>query len=251
MSESATYQVHIPVFDGPFDLLLHLIRENQVDIYDIPIAVITDQYLDYLEQMKKMDLEIASSFLVMAATLLALKAKMLLPKTVIDEENEEETDIRSDLVQDLLEYMRYKEAAQNMEQLACDQRRHFSRPNEEELYLNLFSEENPLTGKTLDDLEKAFARILHKAESRGLVMHIEREQITLDDRFAHLLKLINENPQGISFDAAFEDCRSKMCLIVTFLALLEMVRQNLILISQGDTYQEIYLYAGDLGKHER
>ena len=195
MSESATYQVHIPVFDGPFDLLLHLIRENQVDIYDIPIAVITDQYLDYLEQMKKMDLEIASSFLVMAATLLALKAKMLLPKTVIDEENEEETDIRSDLVQDLLEYMRYKEAAQNMEQLACDQRRHFSRPNEEELYLNLFSEENPLTGKTLDDLEKAFARILHKAESRGLVMHIEREQITLDDRFAHLLKLINENPQ--------------------------------------------------------
>ena len=103
MSESATYQVHIPVFDGPFDLLLHLIRENQVDIYDIPIAVITDQYLDYLEQMKKMDLEIASSFLVMAATLLALKAKMLLPKTVIDEENEEETDIRSDLVQDLLE----------------------------------------------------------------------------------------------------------------------------------------------------
>lgn len=147
--------------------------------------------------------------------------------------------------------MRYKEAAQNMEQLACDQRRHFSRPNEEELYLNLFSEENPLTGKTLDDLEKAFARILHKAESRGLVMHIEREQITLDDRFSHLLKLINENPQGISFDAAFEDCRSKMCLIVTFLALLEMVRQNLILISQGDTYQEIYLYAGDLGKHER
>ena len=99
------YEIHLPVFEGPFDLLLHLIRQNQVDIYDIPITLITDQYLDYLEQMKQMDLEIASSFLVMASTLLAIKAKMLLPSPPADDEEEPE-DAREELVRDLVEYLK-------------------------------------------------------------------------------------------------------------------------------------------------
>jgi segregation and condensation protein A len=245
-----TYDIRLPAFEGPFDLLLHLIRQNQVDIYDIPISLITDQYLAYLDQMKEMDLEVASSFLVIAATLLAIKAKMLLPTPPADEEEEPE-DARAELVHDLLEYMVYKDAARNMEEMVVTQRRYFARPNEDALYLNMFSEENPLTGKTLDDLQAAFAVVMKKAEARGMVMHIGREQITLHDRLGQLYRLIKQNPKGITFFAAFEDCQSKMGLIVTFLALLELMRQSVVKIMQNNTYGEIYLYPGDLDKYER
>lgn len=244
------YEIHLPIFEGPFDLLLHLIKENQVDIYDIPIAKITDEYLDYLDKMKQMDLEIASSFLVMASTLLAIKARMLLPKPLADDE-EEDSDARTELVHDLLEYMRFKDAAKTLESMAQQQKQHFARPNEEELYLNLFSKENPLSGKTLDDLQIAFREVMKKADSRGIVMHIEREQITLQDRLEYLYKLVSEKPQGMAFSSIFDDCSSKMALIITFLALLELIRQSVIKISQSKAYQEIYLYAGDLTKYER
>ena len=125
------YNIHLPVFEGPFDLLLHLIRQNQVDIYDIPISLITDQYLDYLEQMKQMDLEIASSFLVMASTLLAIKAKMLLP-TPPSEDDEEPEDARESLVRDLVEYIKFKDMAKVMESMAEKRHTSFQRPNREE-----------------------------------------------------------------------------------------------------------------------
>ena len=171
------YNIHLPVFEGPFDLLLHLIRQNQVDIYDIPISLITDQYLDYLEQMKQMDLEIASSFLVMASTLLAIKAKMLLP-TPPSEDDEEPEDARDSLVRDLVEYIKFKDMAKVMESMAKKRHTSFQRPNREEEFLNLFSDENPLTGKTLDDLRAAFSVVLKKAEETGMVMRIDKEQIT-------------------------------------------------------------------------
>ena len=245
-----SYEIHLPTFEGPFDLLLHLIRQNQVDIYDIPISLITDQYLEYLEQMKEMDLEIASSFLVMAATLLAIKAKMLLP-TPPEEDEEDIEDARAELVHDILEYMHFKEAAQNMGNMVEAQRLQYCRPNEDELYLNMFSEENPLDGKTLVDLRSAFAQVMQKARERGLVMHIEREKITLADRLEYLYCQMQTNPEGISFVSVFDDCSSKMALIVTFLALLELVRQTVIKVSQGNPYSQIYLYPGDLSKYER
>ena len=244
------YNIHLPVFEGPFDLLLHLIRQNQVDIYDIPISLITDQYLDYLEQMKQMDLEIASSFLVMASTLLAIKAKMLLP-TPPSEDDEEPEDARDSLVRDLVEYIKFKDMAKVMESMAEKRHTSFQRPNREEEFLNLFSDENPLTGKTLDDLRAAFSVVLKKAEETGMVMRIDKEQITLKDRLEHLYQLIQYHPQGIAFSAAFDECRSKMALIVTFLALLELMRQSIIKISQHNAYAEIYLYPGDLSKYEQ
>lgn len=244
------YEIHLPVFEGPFDLLLHLIRQNQVDIYDIPITLITDQYLDYLEQMKQMDLEIASSFLVMASTLLAIKAKMLLPSPPADDEEEPE-DAREELVRDLVEYMKFKDMALVMEDMAEKRRSCFLRPNQEEEFLNLFSDENPLTGKTLDDLRAAFSVVLKKAEETGMVMHIDKEQITLKDRLEHLYQLLKTHPQGIAFSTAFEHCRSKMALIVTFLALLELMRQRIVKIAQSNAYEEIYLYPGDLSKYEQ
>jgi len=147
--------------------------------------------------------------------------------------------------------MVYKDAAKTMEELIAAQRLYFARPNEDALYLNMFSEENPLTGKTLDDLRAAFAVVVKKADERGLVMHIGREQITLHDRLDHLYGLIKRHPHGINFFAAFEECQSKMGLIVTFLALLELMRQSVVKIMQNNVYGEIYLYPGELDKYER
>lgn len=248
---TAEYQIQLPVFEGPFDLLLHLIRENQVDIYDIPIAEITAQYLDYLHAMEEMDMEIASSFLVMAATLLAIKAKMLLPLPPMTEEEEVE-DARSALVQDLLEYIRFKEAASAMHELQIEHSRWIARPNEQELYLNLFSAENPLIGKTLADLQNAFQQVLSKAAARGaVILSIEREQVTLRDKLDQLYQLIMQHPSGVAFSEAFSSSSSKMELVVSFLALLELVRQRVIHVSQGGVFSDIYLYPGDLSRYDR
>jgi len=233
-------------------LLLHLIRQNEIDIYDIPIARITDQYLDYLQQMEEMDLEIASSFLVMAATLLSIKARMLLPRPAVEEAEDEAEDAREGLVRDLLEYMVFKDAAQAMNRLYEEQKAYIPRDNEPELYANLFSAENPLEGKTLADLEKAFARVLKKAKDRGqLLLEIEREQVTLRDRLEHLYQLLCRHPKGILFEDAFEDCCSKMQFIVSFLALLELAHQGVLKVTQNEAYGEIYLHVGDLSKYVR
>lgn len=244
-------RIELSVFEGPFDLLLHLIRENEIDIYDIPIAKITDQYLEYLQKMEEMDLEIASSFLVMAATLLSIKAKMLLPRPETEGEDEAE-DAREELVHDLLEYMRFKEAAKNMSLLREAQIMCFARDNTPELYENLFSEENPLDGKTLLDLQNAFTKVLDRAKEKGLeLIRIEREQVTLRDRIEYLYHIIQENPKGIAFSDVFTDCQSKVAFIVTFLALLELVRQGVLTVVQSSEYGEIYLHLGDLTKYER
>lgn len=251
--EDSNYTIKLPVFEGPFDLLLHLIRQNEIDIYDIPIAEITDQYLSYLQYMGELDLEITSSFLVMAATLLSIKAKMLLPSSTGEGNDEEETeDARESLVRNLLEYMLFKDAAQAMNQLHEAQKQYFIRENEPELYANLFSNENPLDGKTLEDLQNAFTHILRKAKEQGrLLLEIEREQVTLRDRLEHLYQLLLTKRQGIIFTEAFDDCSTKMQFIVTFLALLELVRQGVVAATQNSIYGDIYLHVGDLSKYVR
>ena len=243
------YQIHLPVFDGPFDLLLHLIREEQVDIYDIPIARITDQYLEYLARMEELDLDIASEFLVMAATLLTIKARMLLPRPQTEEGEEE--DARAELVHDLLEYMRFKEAAVQMSQLRETSSRLIRRPNEQELYVNLFSEENPLSGKTLSDLQAAFNQVLEKAAKKETVFSIQREQVTLRDKLDQLFRLISGHEQGVRFSDAFAGCFSRVELVVTFLALLELIRQRVIRVSQDNQFGEIYMFPGESKDYDR
>ena len=243
-------QIHLPVFDGPFDLLLHLIREEQVDICDIPIARITDQYLDYLARMEELDLDIASEFLVMAATLLTIKARMLLPKPPA-EAGEEAEDARQELVRDLLEYVRFKEAAEQMEQLHQAASLRIRRPNEQELYVNLFHDENPLSGKTLADLQAAFTKVLEKAAHQEKVLSIPREHVTLRDKLDELFRLIGSHREGLRFSDAFSGCRSRMELVVTFLALLELIRQRVIRVSQDDQFGEIYMFQGDSKDYDR
>ncbi len=238
-----TYQVKIQAFEGPFDLLLHLIKENEIDIYDIPIAQITAEYLSYLQAMQELDLEVTSDFLVMAATLLSIKARMLLPPAAATEETTEYVDAREELVKDILEYLRFKEVAADLWQIRQEEILHYYRPNEEELYVNLFSEENPVAGKTLSDLTAAFAKVLAKAAKEQIsAINIPRERITVQDKLMELPLLLRKRPQGISFSQIFSPTASRIELIVTFLALLELARNKQLIIAQNQPYEEIYFY---------
>ncbi|MBR7113200.1 MAG: segregation/condensation protein A [Firmicutes bacterium] len=236
-------QLHLPIFEGPFDLLLHLIKENEIDIYDIPIVQITEQYLAYLHQMEELDLEVASSFLVMAANLLAIKARMLLPKPPVEEEEE---DARAELVHDILEYMRFKDAAETLGGLKEQHSLFIARPNEAEMYEKLFADQVILEDKTLVDLTNAFAAILRQVEERGEVIDIAKEQVTVRDKLLQLYESLSANPQGQSFESFFAASASRIEVIVTFLAMLELSRRGILRVSQSSEYGRIYLYPAEL-----
>jgi len=236
-------ELHLQTFEGPFDLLLHLIDKNQVDIYDIPIAEITRQYLDYLAAMEELDLEIASSFLVMAATLLSIKAKMLLPKDEQTEAELEDEDVREELVQDLLEYLRVKEAAALLADYAAVEAGYLKRPNEDELYVELFSAANPLEGKTLADLTSAFARIVKKLEGKPEVLEVAKSRVTVKDKSAELRFLLRKSRNGLLFDDLFMNIQSKIEMVVVFLALLELIRSHEVRACQESNFGEIYIFA--------
>jgi segregation and condensation protein A len=238
------YQVHLEAFEGPFDLLLHLIDKNEVDIYDIPIAAITAEYLAYLDAMEQCDLEVTSEFLVMAATLLSIKAKMLVPKPVPEEGEEaiEPYDPRAELVQNLLDYRRFKEVAALFGQYEKEQRQHFSRPNETALYASLFQETNPLEGKTLADLEAAFQKVWQKAQKRGFVREIHRSEVSMNDMMARIQAMLADKPQGVCFEDIFMPYQSRTQLVVAFLALLELVRQFAVQIQQSHSFGTIYIF---------
>jgi len=226
-------KIKIPVFEGPFDLLLHLIRENKIDIYDIPISVITSQYLEYIEIMKELNLEIAGDFLVIAATLIQIKSRMLLPP---DEEAplEEQEDPRRDLVQRLLEYQRYKDAALDFrtkedEWLKVFHREPLSDEEEGELYLFDLS---------LFDLLDAFRKILEKAPSE--IVSITKETLTVKNRMSMIMEIIEEH-EAVRFEDLFKEGITKIHLIVTFLALLELIRLGLARAYQEREFGNIWV----------
>ncbi len=229
------YNIKIPVFEGPFDLLLHLIRENKIDIYDIPIALITSQYLEYLEMMKELNLEIAGDFLVMAATLIHIKSRLLLPP---DEETpaEEQEDPRAELVQRLLEYQRYKEAAVDLR-------------SKEDLWIRIFHRE-PLSDSAEDekelylfdvnlfDLLDAFKKLLEKAPPE--VISITKETLTVKDKMSMIMEMI-EGQEAVRFEDLFKDGITRIQLIVTFVALLELIRLGLIRAYQERQFGNIWV----------
>jgi len=226
-------RIKIPVFEGPFDLLLHLIREHKIDIYDIPISLITSQYLEYIEIMKELNLEIAGDFLVMAATLIQIKSRMLLPP---DEEapSEEQEDPRRELVQRLVEYQRYKEAALDFrtkedEWLKVFHREPLSDEDEGELYLFDLS---------LFDLLDAFRKILDKAPSE--MVSITKEILTVKNRMSMIMEIIEEH-EAVRFEDLFKEGITKIYLIVTFLALLELIRIGLARAYQEREFGNIWV----------
>jgi segregation and condensation protein A len=217
-------------FEGPLDLLLHLIRQEQINIYDIPIARITDQYLRYLQAMQEMDIAVAGDFLVMAATLIELKTRMLLPRDPFAELEEEE-DPRLDLVNQLLEYQKYKAAAQMLWSRATVERAVFKRAELET------DKNNPEVAVGVFDLLRVFNEILarHKEE---VLMEIEREEITMAEMLERLRNMVMSAGE-LNLRTFFERARSRRELVLAFLSVLELVRTTEIRLFQRETFGEI------------
>jgi segregation and condensation protein A len=236
-----SYKIKLDVFEGPLDLLLHLIKEHQVEIYDIPIAAITAQYLEYLDIMKDLNLDIAGEYLVMAATLTYIKSKTLLPKVESDEEEIDEfegEDPREALVQKLIEYKKYKEAALKLREKELDQSQVFTRvPSEADI---------PDDGDLLLDvgvfeLLKSFKKILDRLGDKAKRFNLTLEEISVTDKLNAIMERLEELDH-ITFDALFADARNRMELIATFLATLELVRLKLIKAHQSRIGGEILIY---------
>ena len=222
------FHFNLPAFNGPLDLLLHLIKDQKIDIYDIPIIQITRQYLDYIEFMKELNLEIAGEFLVMAATLIHIKSKMLLPPN--EEEKEEPVeDPRAELVQRLLEYQSFKDSSRHFRKREDIWKTIFHRSATDKDSIEL-EPEPVLFEASVFDLISAFQTLLQKAPPE--VLEITRETLTVTDRINFIVERM-ENEDGVRFEDLFEEGYTKTTIIVTFLALLELVRLGLI-----KTYQE-------------
>lgn len=241
LEEEDVYQVKLEAFTGPMDLLLHLIRKQKINIYDIPVALITKQYLEYLSLMKTLNLAMAGEFLVMAATLLYIKSRMLLPKEENPEaEDDEELDPRAELVRQLIEYERYKEAAGSL--VAREQlwKESFHReplpqgPVVEEAEEDFLGDDLQLF-----DLLSALQGVLDRAPS-DQVVEFSRETWTVQERIQVILERL-ELDSTIPFDELFEQEWSRSLVIVNFLALLELVRMNLVRLFQGEWFGPIFV----------
>lgn len=238
-----TYQVQLEVFEGPLDLLLHLIERSELDIYDIPIAVITEQFLSYLHTMELLNLETAGEFLVMAATLMQIKAKMLLPKPVSLEPagEEEEDDPRKELVDRLLEYRRIKEAAGLLKQMEAERAQLFSRAAGEFADQLTAAPGNPLTGVSIWDLIDAFQAILAAATPEETAVLVPAEQVSVKQIMADLLASLRAVEGGLEFTAVFSRDRPKRDLITAFVALLELIKLGRVMAYQDGTFGRIVL----------
>lgn len=246
---SFDHAIQLPVFEGPLDLLLFLIRRNEIDIYDIPIETVTRQYLTVLRGMEKMQLEVAGEFFVMAATLMQIKSRLLLPKHEQKEdeaEGEEEVDPRWELVQQLVEYKRFKEAATGLEALIDRARDLVFReyiPAPEDL------PERELRPTDRIELWNVFNQVLRRLAEKVVVGEIEEDTVTVADRMEFLLDKLRRQPVFL-FSEIFSGARTTVPQIVcTFLAILELARLKRMTLEQTTAFSDIrcMAYAGDEG----
>ncbi len=232
------YRVKLPVFEGPLDLLLHLIKKNEVEIVDIPIATITEQYLAYLALMRELSLDVAGEFLVMAATLTLIKSRMLLPPSE-DEEDQEEPDPRAALVQQLLEYQRYREAALELSERPLLHRDVFVREPFMEAPEDSAGGELPRLQITVWELLEAFRAVLTRARPDA-VHEVVAEAVSLRDRVRSLLQALSV-ARRLEFDSLFDDEATRFEIIITFLALLELMKMGAVRATQDERYARIVI----------
>jgi segregation and condensation protein A len=235
--DSNDYRVDLAVFQGPLDLLLYLIRKEEVDIYDIPIARITKQYLKYIELMQVLNLEIAGEFILMAATLIRIKTRMLLPR---DESDDEDVDPREELVLALIEYKKYREAGEMLRERALLEQRRFIPPSPLE---EVPSRVDLSPATTLYDLMMAFRDVL--AQKRDEAIHeVHVEEVSIEDRIQYVIGYLKER-DVVSFTELFADVPRKIVAIVTFVALLELVRAHRVSVRQSTPFAELRVYRGE------
>jgi segregation and condensation protein A len=232
-------KIRLPEFEGPLDLLLYLIKRDRIDIHDIPIAPITRQYVEYLELMRELNLDVAGEFMVMAATLIHIKSKMLVPVNPTEAAaDEEQVDPREELVQRLLEFQRYKEAAGMLHQKGQIRAASFTRPDSVVPIFDETGEEVFEAG--LFDLISAFKELLERRKTL-LAHEVEREKKTVEERMQELLELIKEG-QSVEFLELFAAQETKPAMILTFLALLELIRLKLVKVYQRALFGAIRVF---------
>lgn len=238
MNISDKYVVTIDNFDGPLDLLLHLIKEQDIDIYDIKIEDITKQYLDYIRHMKELNLEIASEYLVMASELIEMKSKMLLPKKKEKEEDDYEEDPRELLIERLLAYKRYKEVTSEFKDLELTRKMVFTREPDN---LNRYVKEDENSEKLgVADLIDAFNNLLKRKElDRPIATKITKKELSVTEK-VNKIKNILRNKKKINFEDIFE-VSTKEEVIISFLSVLEMVKKDEILLTQEGNFKNIVI----------
>ncbi|MBJ6800219.1 segregation and condensation protein A [Geomonas propionica] len=234
-----SYRVQIEEFEGPLDLLLHLIKKNEVDIYNIPIAAITRQYLDYMEIMKDLNLDIAGEFLVMAATLLQIKSRMLLPVTPEEDGDAEVEDPRAELVRRLLEYQRYRDASQMLNCRNLLGREIFARKFDSPELGELDQAEEPADVE-LFELIEAFQKVLARV-SVDTFHDVVADGISIADRIGEVLSVLHAE-KTVCFDSLFNTGMTRDLLVVTFLSILELCKLKLIKVVQTDNHGSIWLH---------
>lgn len=239
--------IKIDAFEGPLDLLLHLIKKSEVDIYDIPIAQITDQYIEYLKKMEELDLNIASEFLVMAATLLEIKSQMLLPKKrIIENESAVDIDPRQELVKKLVEYKKYKEFAEKLKEIENNNYIFFKAP---EVIDDIVNDEVLFKNITLENLMHSFKRVIsayeNKFNKRGLIpKNIDYDEYKIEDKMDDIQRALLKCKK-IKFSDFFKYAKDKLEIIVIFLAMLELIKLKAIKVSQYNNFDDIIIERQD------
>lgn len=230
-------------FEGPLDLLLHLIKQSEMDIYDIKISQITSQYLDYLHQMQAHQLEVAGEYFVMAATLMSIKSQMLLPTppTIDDEPEEEVLDPRQELVDQLLEYQRYKKVADKLKDKESFRQQEYTRPAMRVPHDLVKTSVEP--GIKLTDLQRAFANVLRRKQlAEPLVETVSAEKVSVSHQMRQVFTMVCQGPTR--FNDLFTDLNTRDGLVTTFLAMLELAKHQAILIKQSGLFEPIILVEG-------
>lgn len=236
-----SYKVKLDIFEGPLDLLLFLIRKNEIDIYDIPIVTIAQQYVEYLELMKALNLEIAGEFLVMAATLIHLKSRSLLPQQEDEAGAEEGPDPLEELRRQLIEYQKYKDVAVVLREQDILEKDVFTRSFYEDPAVK--GEEGPgIEELSLFDLLSALQHILKKGGQNNALMEVTAEQISVKDKITWLLEMLKDK-QNVTFESLFISLTSKMEIVSTFLALLELIKLQAVRVLQQMPFGTIFIYS--------
>ncbi|HBH87895.1 MAG TPA: segregation/condensation protein A [Syntrophaceae bacterium] len=229
------YEVKLEIFEGPLDLLLYLIKKNEIDIYDIPIALITEQYLSHIKMMKSLNLDVAGEYLVLAATLVHIKSKMLLPAQEEDTNGqEEEADPRSELVKQLLEYQVFKEAAMQLDQRPLLERDVFKRGRTDEDQYADGGKDEVDAELSVFELIEAFYRIISTSEKTEF-MEIDVEKMSLTERINEILDRLNEKKK-MTFTELIGGQTSRKSILYTFLAILELMRLRMIRVYQAGSF---------------
>lgn len=238
-----SYHIRLTQFEGPLDLLLHLIRRDKINIYDIPISHITKEYLAQIEIMQELELELAGEFFVMAATLMRIKSQMLLPRRA--EDDNEDEDPREELVRNLIEYRKFKEAAQQLAEKEDIRRRLFTRPPAKSPKESS-REDNKGMEVSVFDLVDAFKKVMEDLKKQ-ITYRIEREEFSLEEKITLIRGTLEERSE-VLFTELFKDVYNRLEVIVTFLAMLEMIKAGMLMARQMSNGTDIWLYApGDAG----